>query len=55
MSTRPGSRSKLHLNQATVEELAGSGALKVTGDASACDHVLDLFDKFDPKQTLVPG
>jgi alkyl sulfatase BDS1-like metallo-beta-lactamase superfamily hydrolase len=47
--------AKLHLNQATVEELAGSGALKVTGDASACDHVLDLFDKFDPKQTLVPG
>jgi alkyl sulfatase BDS1-like metallo-beta-lactamase superfamily hydrolase len=47
--------AKLHLNQATVQELAGSGTLKVTGDASACDHVLELFDTFDPKQnTLVP-
>jgi alkyl sulfatase BDS1-like metallo-beta-lactamase superfamily hydrolase len=39
--------TKLHLNQATVAQLAASGELKVTGDAAACDRVLDLFDKFD--------
>jgi alkyl sulfatase BDS1-like metallo-beta-lactamase superfamily hydrolase len=39
--------TKLYLNQATVAQLAGSGELKVTGDAAACDRVLDLFDKFD--------
>jgi alkyl sulfatase BDS1-like metallo-beta-lactamase superfamily hydrolase len=39
--------TKLHLNQATVVQLAGTGELKVTGDAAACDQVLELFDKFD--------
>jgi len=39
--------AKLHLNQATVAQLAGAGELKLSGDAAACDHVLDLFDKFD--------
>jgi alkyl sulfatase BDS1-like metallo-beta-lactamase superfamily hydrolase len=39
--------TKLHLNQATVAQLAGAGELKVTGDAAACDRVLDLFDRFD--------
>jgi len=39
--------AKLHLNQSTVAQLAGSGELKITGDVAACDRVLDLFDKFD--------
>jgi alkyl sulfatase BDS1-like metallo-beta-lactamase superfamily hydrolase len=39
--------TKLHLNQATVAQLAASSELKVTGDVAACDRVLDLFDKFD--------
>jgi alkyl sulfatase BDS1-like metallo-beta-lactamase superfamily hydrolase len=39
--------TKLHLNQATVAQLAGAGELKVIGDAAACDRVLDLFDRFD--------
>ena len=39
--------TKLYLNQATVAQLAGTGALKVTGDAAACDQVLELFDKFN--------
>jgi len=38
--------AKPHLNQATVAQLASAGELKVTGDATACDRVLDLFDKF---------
>ena len=47
--------AELYLSQATVKQLVGSGALKVTGDAAACDRVLDLFDKFDQtKNTLVP-
>ena len=47
--------AKLYLSQAAVKELAASGALKVTGDAAACDRVLDLFDKFDQaKNTLIP-
>jgi alkyl sulfatase BDS1-like metallo-beta-lactamase superfamily hydrolase len=47
--------AKLYLNQATVVQLAGAGALHVTGDAAACDRVLELFDKFDPaKNMLVP-
>jgi alkyl sulfatase BDS1-like metallo-beta-lactamase superfamily hydrolase len=47
--------AKLYLSQATVAQLAGSGALKITGDAAGCDRVLDLFDKFDPaKNTLIP-
>jgi alkyl sulfatase BDS1-like metallo-beta-lactamase superfamily hydrolase len=47
--------TKLYLNQATVAQLATANALKVTGDAAACDRVLDLFDKFEPgKNTLVP-
>ena len=33
--------TKLYLNQATVAQLAGSNELKVTGDAAACDRVLD--------------
>jgi alkyl sulfatase BDS1-like metallo-beta-lactamase superfamily hydrolase len=39
--------AKLHLNQATVTQLVSAGDLKVTGDAAACDRVLDLFDKFE--------
>ena len=39
--------AKLHLNQATVAQLAGAGELKLSGDAAACDRVLDLFDRFD--------
>jgi alkyl sulfatase BDS1-like metallo-beta-lactamase superfamily hydrolase len=39
--------TKLHLNQATVAQLAGAGELKITGDAAACDRVLDLFAKLD--------
>jgi alkyl sulfatase BDS1-like metallo-beta-lactamase superfamily hydrolase len=39
--------TKLHLNQATVAQLAASSELKVIGDVAACDRVLDLFDKFD--------
>ncbi|TBR21999.1 MAG: hypothetical protein EPO10_28945 [Reyranella sp.] len=39
--------TKLHLNHATVAQLAASGELKVTGNPAACDRVLDLFDKFD--------
>jgi alkyl sulfatase BDS1-like metallo-beta-lactamase superfamily hydrolase len=39
--------ARLYLNQATVAQLAGSGALKVTGDAASCDHVLGLFDSFN--------
>jgi alkyl sulfatase BDS1-like metallo-beta-lactamase superfamily hydrolase len=47
--------AKLYLNQATVEQLADARAMKVTGDAAACNGVLDLFDKFDPaKNTLIP-
>jgi len=47
--------AKLYLSQATVAQLSGSGDVKLTGDAAACDRVLDLFDKFDPtKNTLVP-
>jgi alkyl sulfatase BDS1-like metallo-beta-lactamase superfamily hydrolase len=47
--------AKLYLNQVTVVQAAREGALKVTGDATACDRVLDLFDTFDPtKNTLVP-
>jgi alkyl sulfatase BDS1-like metallo-beta-lactamase superfamily hydrolase len=37
----------LYLNQATVAQLAGTGALKVTGDAAAADRVLALFDTFE--------
>ena len=48
--------TKLYLNQATVAQLAGTNELKVTGDAAACDRVLDLFDKFDPAMnTLAPA
>ena len=48
--------TKLYLNQATIAQLAGTNELKVTGDAAACDRVLDLFDKFEPeKNTLVPS
>jgi hypothetical protein len=47
--------TKLYLSQSTVAQLAGSGELNVTGDAAACDRVLDLFDKFEQaKNTLVP-
>jgi alkyl sulfatase BDS1-like metallo-beta-lactamase superfamily hydrolase len=47
--------AKLYLNQATVAQLAGNGELKITGDAAACDRVLNLFDKFEQaKNTLVP-
>jgi alkyl sulfatase BDS1-like metallo-beta-lactamase superfamily hydrolase len=47
--------AKLYLNQATVAQLADSGELKITGDAAACDRVLDLFDKFESaRNTLVP-
>jgi ubiquinone biosynthesis protein UbiJ len=38
--------AKLYLNQATVGQLAEAGALKVKGDAAACDRVLELFDPF---------
>ncbi len=47
--------AKLYFSQLNVKELAGTGALKVTGDAASCDCVLDLFDKFDrAKNTLIP-
>jgi alkyl sulfatase BDS1-like metallo-beta-lactamase superfamily hydrolase len=47
--------AKLYLNQATVVQLAGAGALQVMGDAAACDRVLDLFDQFEvAKNTLIP-
>jgi alkyl sulfatase BDS1-like metallo-beta-lactamase superfamily hydrolase len=36
--------AKLHLNQATVKDLADAGDLRITGDVTACDAVLDLFD-----------
>lgn len=39
--------TKLHLNQATVAQLAGAGEVEIIGDPSACDRVLDLFDRFD--------
>jgi alkyl sulfatase BDS1-like metallo-beta-lactamase superfamily hydrolase len=41
--------AKLYLNQSTVKQLAGANALKVTGDAAACDRVLELFDSFNPE------
>ncbi len=48
--------AKLYLSQATVVQLAGVNALKVTGDAAACDRVLELFDKFDlERNALVPA
>ena len=48
--------TKLYLSEATVTQLAGDGALQVTGDAAACDRVLDLFDKFEPaRNTLIPN
>jgi hypothetical protein len=47
--------TKLYLNQATVAQLAAARELEITGDAPACDRVLDLFDKFEQaKNTLVP-
>jgi alkyl sulfatase BDS1-like metallo-beta-lactamase superfamily hydrolase len=47
--------TKLYLSQATVAQLADGGELKVTGDAAACDRVLELFDKFDPtRNALIP-
>ena len=47
--------TKLYLNQATVAQLSGDNGLKVTGDAAACDRVLELFDKFNlEKNTLIP-
>jgi alkyl sulfatase BDS1-like metallo-beta-lactamase superfamily hydrolase len=36
--------AKLHLNQATVKDLADAGDLAITGDVTACDAVLCLFD-----------
>lgn len=48
--------TKLYLNQATVEQLGGSGELRCTGDPRACDRVLELFDKFDTAEnTLIPA
>ena len=47
--------AKLYLNQATVEKLANSSELRIEGDASACDKVLDLFDKLDAaKNEVIP-
>ena len=47
--------AKLYLSQATVAQLASSGALKIAGDSAGCDQVLELFDKFDlAKNTLIP-
>lgn len=39
--------AKLYLNQATVSQLAATGEIAMTGDAAACDRLLELFDRFD--------
>lgn len=47
--------AQLYLNQATVAQLAASGALRIAGDAAECDRLLALFDPFDPvHNTLIP-